>query len=74
MRQDIIYSVSVTPRGGTIDIGREEPVLTIERLLNFDLSPDGKTMIVTQQGVGITSGRLNVILNWFEEVNRVGVR
>ncbi len=70
-RQDVIYSVPVTPRGGTIDIGREETVMTIERLLNFDLSPDGKTMIVTQQGVDNTSAKLNVILNWFEEVNRI---
>jgi len=73
-RQDTIYSVSVTPRTGTIDIGREEPVMSVERLLNFDLSPDGKTMIVTQQGVDNTSAKLNVILNWFEEVNRIAER
>jgi len=73
-RQDVIYSVSVTPRTGTIDIGREEPVMTIERLLNFDLSPDGKTFIVAQQGVGNTHSNLNIVLNWFEEVNRIAVR
>jgi eukaryotic-like serine/threonine-protein kinase len=73
-RQDAIYSVSVTPRTGTIDIGREEPVITIERLLNFDLSPDGKSMIVTQQGVGNTQSKLHVVLNWFEEVNRIAIR
>ncbi len=73
-RQDIIYSVPVMTEGGTIDIGREETFMTIERLLNFDLSPDGKSMIVTQQGVGNTQSKLNVVINWFEEVNRIAMR
>jgi len=73
-RQDTIYSVSVTHRTGTIDIGREEPVMTVERLQNFDVSPDGKTMIVAQQGIGNTHSKLNVVLNWFEEVNRIAIR
>jgi eukaryotic-like serine/threonine-protein kinase len=73
-REGVIYSVSVekvTRSGGmTIDIGREERVMEVERLQGFDLSPDGTTMIVSQLGAGQTYGKLNVILNWFEELDR----
>ena len=38
-------------------------------LANYDLSPDGERFLMVKDEAG--SGRLNVVLNWIEELKRL---
>jgi serine/threonine-protein kinase len=71
-RVDKILAVSVSTgtdkTSSMIDIGREVDVLTANGLTGFDLSPNGKTIVVAQQGVGSSPDKLHMVLNWFEEL------
>jgi eukaryotic-like serine/threonine-protein kinase len=75
IRGEDIYVVPISTiigrEGRTIDIGREEHVINVERLEDFDLHPDGRTMIVSQHGMERAQGQLNVVLNWFEELQSI---
>jgi serine/threonine protein kinase len=37
---------------------------------DFDLSRDGRVLIVEALDPAATAGRLNVVVNWFEEIRR----
>ncbi|MGH2566790.1 MAG: TolB family protein [Bacteroidota bacterium] len=71
-REDRILSVSVSivskGNSSAMDIGREEQVLSVNGLTGFDISPNGRTFVVAQQGVGTLPDKLHLVLNWFEEL------
>lgn len=67
-RTDKIHSVPVSTPSATIDLGREELVLTAGGLVNFDVSPNGRSFVVEQRGVGTLPDKLHVVMNWFEEL------
>ncbi len=75
-RREEIFSVpltiSVGQAGGTIAVGREERVMATQGLNSFDVSPNGKTIIVAQRGVGTLPDKFHVVLNWFEELKKQG--
>ncbi|MBI3005083.1 MAG: PD40 domain-containing protein [Ignavibacteriales bacterium] len=67
-RTDKIHSVPVSTPSATIDLGREELVLTAGGLVNFDVSPNGRSFVVEQRGVGTLPDKLHMVMNWFEEL------
>ncbi|MBF8297243.1 MAG: serine/threonine protein kinase, partial [Bacteroidetes bacterium] len=53
--------------GRSMTIGKEEQVRAVESIQNFDIAKSG-TLVFTQRGVGTQPKKLNVVLNWFEEL------
>ena len=38
---------------------------------NYDVSPDGSSFLILTEGQDAPESRLNVILNWFEELEQL---
>jgi serine/threonine protein kinase/Tol biopolymer transport system component len=71
-RNDEILAVpvAVTERrnGPSITIGRETRFLARSGLISFDLSPNGKTVVIGQSRAETLVDHLNIIVNWSEEL------
>ena len=71
-RNDEIVSASVMPGGAkhgqTIVIGSEETFLVRKGLISFDLSPDGRSVVIGQTSTKASVGHINVVVNWSEEL------
>ncbi len=37
----------------------------------YDISPDGKRFLMMKEEVALEQSRINVVLNWFEELKRL---
>ncbi len=72
VRGDEIHATSISTDGGksVLTVGREEKLLTVNGLTNFDVSPVGNTMVTEQQSVGVLPDKLHIVLNWSEEVRK----
>ena len=72
VRGDEIHATSISTDGGksVLTVGREEKLLTVNGLTNFDVSPVGNTMVKEQQSVGVLPDKLHIVLNWSEEVRK----
>ena len=73
-RNDEVISVRVTTtmgkNGATLVVGNEELFLSRPGLISFDLSPDGRTIAVSQTRTKDFADHVNVVVNWPEELKR----
>ncbi len=73
-RQDDILSVPVSVAAGrngpTIVLGKEERILARPGLTGFDVSPNGRTIAVSQAKRDAVAGHINVVINWGDELNQ----
>jgi eukaryotic-like serine/threonine-protein kinase len=71
-RNDEIISIPVTVtttnNGNAITVGKEERFLVRKGLITFDLSPNGKTVVVGQTRTELLVDHVNIVVNWFAEL------
>jgi len=70
--RDGIYSVPLTlsrgPNSSSAEPGRPERLLAIDRIRNFDISPDGRSIVYDRPIIPQDRKELNVVHNWFNEL------
>jgi Tol biopolymer transport system component len=74
---DKMMVVEVSPTSGNSDLALGSPKLLFEQrysfgssvsVANYDVSPDGQRFVMVKEDS--SANRLNVVLNWFEELKR----
>jgi len=70
-REDYIFVVPIrVEQGGSLSPGREELVYTAPGLNRFDVSPDGRSLVIDQRIIRPGQRELKIVLNWFEELKK----
>jgi serine/threonine-protein kinase len=68
-RNDEIIAVPVVVTNNkSITIGREERFLAAEGLINFDLAPNGRTLVIGRTKPWALVNQVNIVLNWSAEL------
>jgi eukaryotic-like serine/threonine-protein kinase len=70
-----MMAVAVHSQDGTLAVGKPQFLFDgpfdATQNFNFDISPDGKYFIMVETDPEATPSRLQIVLNWFEELKRV---
>ncbi|HLE31006.1 MAG TPA: protein kinase [Bacteroidota bacterium] len=70
-REDEIFVVPIrVEQGESLSPGREELVYTAPGLNRFDVSPDGRSLVIDQRIIRPGQRELKIVLNWFEELKK----
>ncbi len=57
---------------GGKELGQPERLFQLSDMIDYDIHPDGERFAVLQRGdTSSATSRINVVLNWFEELNRL---
>ena len=71
-RGNDIVTVPVTTKPGknglSLVVGREKLGFSCPGLLNFDISPDGRTLAIAQTSTSASVDHLNIVVHWNDEL------
>ncbi|MEX2117158.1 MAG: protein kinase, partial [Bacteroidota bacterium] len=70
--RDGVYTVPLTlfrgPTGFSAEPGKPERLVSVDGIRNFDISPDGRSLVYDRRIIKQDRKELNVVLNWFSEL------
>jgi len=67
---DRMMAVDIVPTGGSVRAGAAAELfkVTLPTPTRFDVTPDGRRFLAIQAEPGSEPARLEIVLNWFEEL------
>ena len=68
-QKEVLYGVPLSLRAGSVTPGRPERIYVAPGLNDYDVSPDGGSIVINKRIIRKGRRELHVVLNWLAELN-----
>ena len=68
---ETLMSRTVSVQAGDLTLGVAQQLFEYPRMFEYDVAPDGQRFVIRAVNEDAMSREIRVVLNWFEELNRL---